>query len=87
MAALKVPVLPVLPKTGTPGVSVDFPVLTAPPLGSGRNGNREPLKVAADLFGLEQANRATSNATKASSAGYCTSTLDGQVPSNSRQKS
>lgn len=55
MAALRVPVLPVLPETGTPGVTVDFPVLPAPPLGSGRNGNREPLKLGADLFGLEQA--------------------------------
>ena len=55
MAGLRVPVLPVLPETGKPGVTVDFPVLPAPPLGSGRNGNREPLKVGADLFGLEQA--------------------------------
>ena len=55
MAGLSVPVLPVLPETGTPGVTVDFPVLPAHPLGGGRNGNREPLKVEADLFGLEQA--------------------------------
>ena len=54
MAAVKVPVLPVLPETGKPGATVDFPVLPAHPLGGGRNGNREPLTLEADLFGLEQ---------------------------------
>ena len=55
MAAVRVPVLPVLPETGKPGVTVDFPALPAPPMGDGRNGNREPSKVGAELFGLEQA--------------------------------
>ena len=54
MVDVTFPILPVLPETGKPGVTVDFPVLPAPPMGDGRNGKREPLKVGADLFDLEQ---------------------------------
>ena len=51
MAALRVPVLPVLPVSG----NANQPVLPTPPLGGGRNGKRERETVGGDLFGLEQA--------------------------------
>ena len=50
MAALKVPVLPVLPVSG----NANQPELAAPPIGEGRNGKREPKTAGPDLFGLEQ---------------------------------
>ena len=48
MAALKFPVLPVLPVLG----KANQPVLPTPPIGEGRNGKREPG--TPDLFGLER---------------------------------
>ena len=48
MAALKFPVLPVLPVSGY----ANQPELPAPPIGEGKNGKREPG--TSDLFGLEQ---------------------------------
>ena len=48
MAALKSPVLPVLPVLG----NANQPVLPTPPLGEGRNGKREPG--TPDLLCLER---------------------------------
>ena len=48
MAALKFPVLPVLPVMG----NANQPVLPTPPIGEGRNGKRETG--TPDLFGLER---------------------------------
>ena len=50
MAALNVPVLPVLPEMG----NANQPVLPTPPIGEGRNGKRERETAIVDLFGLEQ---------------------------------
>ena len=50
MAALKVPVLPVLPVSG----NASQPELPAPPIGEGRNGKREREALPVDLFGLAQ---------------------------------
>ena len=48
MAALKFPVLPILPVLG----NANQPVLPTPPIGEGRNGKRETG--TPDLFGLER---------------------------------
>ena len=62
MAALKVPVLPVLPVSG----NANQPVLPAPPLGGGRNGKRErealltlvnAINRCCDVRGDDDANR------------------------------
>ena len=53
MAALKVPVLPVLPVSGY----ANQPVLPAPPIRGTGNGKRERETVTADLFGLERQER------------------------------
>lgn len=50
MAALKVPVLPVLPVSGY----ANQPELPAPPIRGKGNGKRERETVTADLFGLER---------------------------------
>ena len=51
MAALRLPILPIPPRMGTPVL----PILPAPPIGEGRNGKREQEAMTADLFGLERA--------------------------------
>ena len=48
MAALNLPVLPILPVLG----NANQPVLPTPPIGEGRNGKRETG--TPDLFGLER---------------------------------
>ena len=50
MAAVSVPVLPVLPETGNP----NQPELPAPPIRGKGNGKRERDTASVDLFGMEQ---------------------------------